>query len=194
MTWTEEALRRVGEDGTHVHVAFPGAARRARAEGLDGERVRIDLLLALPGDADAVAALVQEVYEHGDSAEKLAVLRALPELDRPTDRRAAVGDRLLPVVRDALRTNDTRLVAAAMGPYTRTQLEATAWRQGVVKALFTGIPLAMVDGLDERSDDTLVRMVSDFADERRAAGREVPADAWLVLADSPSTDHGRSLR
>ena len=194
MTWTEEALRTVQEDASHVHVAFPGAARRARAEGVDGERLRIDLLLALPGDADAVAALVQEVYEHGDSAEKLAVLRALPELDHPTDRREAVGDRLLPVVRDALRTNDTRLVAAAMGPYARTHLEDTAWRQGVVKALFTGIPLAMVDGLDARRDDILVRMVSDFADERRAAGREVPADAWLVLADTPSTHHGRSLR
>ena len=126
MSWTEEALRAVEEDAGRVHVAFPGAARRARAEGLDGERVRIDLLLALPGDAETVAATVREVYEHGDSAEKLAVLHALPALDRPTDRRDAVGDALLPVVRDALRTNDTRLVAAAMGPYATTHLDPAA--------------------------------------------------------------------
>jgi hypothetical protein len=35
--------------------------------------------------------------------------------------------------------------------------------------------------VDRRTDDELLRMVADYADERKAAGREVPADAVTLL-------------
>ncbi|MEU4745114.1 sugar phosphate isomerase, partial [Actinosynnema sp. NPDC023658] len=41
--------------------------------------------------------------------------------------------------------------------------------------------LTEVADLDRRADDELLRMVSAFADERRAAGRPVPADALDLL-------------
>jgi hypothetical protein len=44
------------------------------------------------------------------------------------------------------------------------------------------VPLRLVAGLAERTDDELVRMVADHADERRAAGRAVPDDALPLLA------------
>ncbi len=49
------------------------------------------------------------LYRQGTAAERRAVLLALPHL--------VPGPDALPLVEDALRTNDTRLVAAAVGPY-----------------------------------------------------------------------------
>ena len=46
----------------------------------------------------------------------------------------------------------------------------------VLKALFTGVTLARIIGLDERVTPELGRMAADYASERRAAGRSVPED------------------
>lgn len=185
MTWCEDARAAVAADAEALALLFPAAGRHARAEGRDGEEVRVELLAALRGSPDGVARAVTAAYRRGDTAEKLAVLAALPVLDEATSLRDAVGDALVPLVRDALRTNDTRLVAAALGPYAGEHLDDPSWRQGVVKAIFMGIPLDGVAGLDERADDELRRMVRDFATERRAAGREVPADALRLLPGEP---------
>ncbi len=188
MGWCDDARRAVAADGEAVLGLFPAAARHARAEGRDGTQVRGELLTALPGSAADVASLVTTLYRRGDAVEKHAVLVALPALDRHTAVREPLGGALVPLVLDALRTNDTRLVAAALGGYAAQHLDDAAWRQGVVKAIFTGVPLARVAGLEERTDDELRRMVRDLADERRAAGRDVPADARLVVPDLDRTD------
>lgn len=181
MGWSEDARLVVAADTDAVLSLFPAAARHARAEGRDGEAVRVELIEAVPGDVDDVVRIATTLYQRGDSAEKLAVLSALPALDRPTPRRPEVGDALLSIVRDALRTNDTRLVSGALGPYAAAHLDDAAWRQGVVKAIFMGIPLDAVADLDRRTDDELRRMVGDYVAERRAAGRDVPADAWRIV-------------
>jgi hypothetical protein len=92
----------------------------------------------------------------------------------------------LPLIRDALRTNDVRLVAAAVaGGYAARELPAAEFDQAVLKCLFVGVPLAGIAALPERDSPGLARMVADFARERIAAGRDVPADAWLVLSRYP---------
>ncbi|MEO7270300.1 MAG: EboA domain-containing protein [Knoellia sp.] len=193
MGWSEDARQVVAGDAEAVFNLFPAAARHARAQGEDGEAVRVGLLEAVPGDVDDVVRVATLLYRRGDNDEKLAVLAALPALDRATGARPAIGDALLPIVRDALRTNDTRLVGRALGSYAAAHLDDAAWRQGVVKAIFTGISLDTVANLDRRTDDELRRMVSDFIDERRAAGREVPADAWRIVPQNQSTTtHGSS--
>ena len=180
-TTTADALEEVARDPDSLERHFAGAARLAAREGRDGDTARAALLLALPGTADDVAGRLARVYEHGDAAERRAVLLALPALDAP-DRPERIGARALPVVRDALRTNDTRLVAAALGPYAAAHLDDAAWRQAVLKVLFTGIPVEHVAGLTDRADAELFRMVRDYAAERAAAGRTVPQDAYTVLA------------
>ena len=188
MGWSEDATRAVAADADSLLTLFPAAARHARAEGEDGEMVRVDMLRAAPGGVDDVVRIATALYERGDNAEKRAVLRALPTLDHATPDRPAVRDGLLPLVRDALRANDTRLVSAALGPYAAAYLDDPAWRQGVVKALFMGIPLDEVADLDRRTDEEeLGRMVRDFVAERRAAGRDVPTDAWRVLSAGQTT-------
>ncbi|MFI7131677.1 EboA domain-containing protein [Nonomuraea sp. NPDC050153] len=156
--WLARALSRVESDRGAVHLLFPQAERRG------GPGARRALLAVLHGDHATIRAL----YERGDSGERLAILTALPEL--------GLGAAAIPLVEDALRTNDARLVAAALGPYGARWLDDHAFRQGVLKCVFMEIPLASVAGLDGRTDAELTRMLSDYAAERRAAGRPVPHD------------------
>ena len=181
--WLTGALVRVRAEPDAAPRLF---ARTARTLGRDplpglpqwtaGAAGRVLLLAALaeaPDGADRIVAL----YQQGDPAERLAVLRALPLLP--------IGPAASFVLHDALRTNDTRLVAAAMGPYAR-HLDDATWRQGVVKCVFMGIPLTAVDRLDERADAELAAMLQGLADERGAAGRDMPADALALLDRIPS--------
>jgi len=79
----------------------------------------------------------------------------------------------------SMNTRDGRLLA--MGTFAARHLDDHNWRHGVLKCLFVGVPLSAVSNVDERSDGELLRMVADYADERKAAGREVPADAVSLL-------------
>ena len=173
-TWLEEAQARVRDDPDAVGPLFARAGRKLgrqpvpdRPGWTPGLAGRILLLIAL-ADAERTARL----YWQGDAAERLAVLQALPLLP--------IGDAGVPLAEDALRTNDPRLVAAALGPYA-AHLDAATWRQGVVKCVFMGIPLSAVDRLDDRADAELTAMLAALARERAAAGRRMPADALALL-------------
>jgi hypothetical protein len=178
--------REIRRDPTRIRVRFPAAGRevgRSAAETSLGavrvqDAVRARLLLALAyalaDDPDALSAEVHDLYRFGDADERRAVLLTLHRL--PLDDRAA------DLLHDALRTNDLRLVAAALGPYGEAVLDPAAWRQGVLKCLFTGVPVALVSGLADRTDEQLLRMVTSYAEERLAAGRPVPEDARRILA------------
>ncbi|QNP66318.1 EboA domain-containing protein [Streptomyces genisteinicus] len=134
--------------------------------------VRVLLLTEARADLDTLTRL----YRHGSAAERLAVLHSLPHL--------VPGPQALPLVDDALRTNDTRLVAAAVGPYAGLHLDRHAWRHAVLKCLFTEVPVDAVAALERRApgDAELARMLTDYAAERTAAGRHVPHDLDRVLA------------
>ena len=187
--WLADAQRAVRRDPAVVDRLFPAVGRRvgrglARPDDPRGlvhgsvdDTARAELLGALATvlDATTLSARLLALYRHGDDAEKRGVLRGL----------SLVGGRAVPagleIVRDALRTNDVRLVAAALGPFAAEHLDDHGWRHGVLKCLFTGVPLEAVAGLDRRVDDELLRMVADYAAERSAAGRDVPADAARLL-------------
>ncbi|MFC7303394.1 EboA domain-containing protein [Streptomyces monticola] len=149
---------------------FAEAGRRCGAELADDARV---LLLHT---ADAGLPDLTRLYQQGTAAERRAVLLSLPHL--------VVGPQALPLTEDALRTNDTRLVAAAVGPYAAEHLDAHQWRHAVLKCLFTGVPVDAVAALPQRArgDGELARMLGDYAGERTAAGRPVPGDLHRVLA------------
>jgi hypothetical protein len=181
--WLDAALAWLAAEPGAISELFPAAGRRCGRGPLPrpgpdevgwsvDDAARTVLLTALRQRGEALAAAVTRLYRHGDAAEKRGVLRALPRLD--------LADGAVELLRDALRTNDPRLVAAALGPYAR-HLDAAAWRQAVLKCVFMGIELAAIDALDERADAELARMLGDLAAERRAAGRSVPADARSLL-------------
>ncbi|MGW0735670.1 EboA domain-containing protein [Streptomyces sp. NPDC002851] len=136
------------------------------------DAVRVLLLHTARADTDTLARL----YRQGTAAERRAVLLSLPHL--------LSGPEALSLTEDALRTNDTRLVAAAVGPYAADHLDAHTWRHAVLKCLFTGVPVDAVAALEQRArgDAELARMLRDYAAERTAAGRPVPGDLHRVLA------------
>jgi hypothetical protein len=197
-----ESLQAVAADPDLLTTLFPTVGRhvgRAPLEpdtdphgfryGGTDDAARARLVLAAAGTAapGRLAALLDELYRHGGAAERRGVLRGLSALaehrtDRLTGELPARGVQLC---EDALRTNDPRLVAAAVGAFAGRHLPAHGWRHAVLKCLFLGVPTAAVARLDERTDDELVRMVDGFAAERLAAGREVPADA-RALTGTPS--------
>jgi hypothetical protein len=184
MTTLDDLRKALGPGGDEwvgsgdIAKLFPAAGRRWGRDPLPtapgwtaDEAARALLLDDVPVDD------IEAAYRYGDASEKAAVLKALPLLP--------IGDAGVPLLHDALRTNDTRLVAAALGPYAE-HLDDSAWRQGVLKCVFMGVPLAGVHGLNERADDELASMLAAFAQERTAAGREVPADALALLVHPPS--------
>jgi hypothetical protein len=174
--WLDTALETLSRQPSAIGRLFPAAGRRcgrwmltAPAGWSVDDAARVLLLTHLPRET----LEIEPLYRYGDAAEKRAVLRALPLLDLSA---AAVA----PLLLDALRTNDTRLVAAALGPAARA-LPAPAWRQGVLKAVFMQLPLAGVADLDARADAELATMLAGLAEERRAAGRALAADATELL-------------
>ncbi len=176
--WLTGAEAGVRAEPDTVGRLFAQADRRLGKEPLPdcphwtaGQAARALLLGALTAAPDPVDRIVG-VYSHGDAAERLAVLKALPLLP--------IGAAAVPLLHDALRTNDTRLVAAALGPYA-SHLDIATWRQGVIKCVFMGVPLSNVDGLDDRADGDLAAMLAALAEERIAAGRTMPADAVALL-------------
>lgn len=169
--WLDDACATVARDPEAVFALCPVAARHG---GRD-DAVRVRLLSALPLRGDALVAALERLYRHGDAAERRAVLLALSELD--------VGPAAVPLVEDALRSNDTRLVLAALGGYATAHLGAAQFRQAVLKCVFLGLPLSEVDGVPARADRELAEMLRRFAEERTAAGRTVPADIRPILEE-----------
>ncbi|WP_405718648.1 EboA domain-containing protein [Streptomyces sp. NBC_00046] len=181
--WLDEALAEAEHAASHQDTEQPGSpfavrpwelryATAGRHCGLEhADSVRALLLI----EAGATLPALTRLYEQGTAAERRAVLLTLHRLD--------LGPTALPLVEDALRTNDTRLIAAAVGPYAATHLDAHNWRHAVLKCLFTGVDVEAVDGLARRArgDAELARMLGDFAAERIAASRSVPADLTRVL-------------
>ncbi|MGF1428714.1 EboA domain-containing protein [Kitasatospora sp. LaBMicrA B282] len=180
--WLQTALAQAEQAAAGHPGGVPGRfaaweLRFAEAGRRVGEDLADTVRALLLHTAGADAATVVRLYQQGAAGERRAVLLALPQLGLDP----AVG---LPLVHDALRTNDTRLVAAALGRYAADYLDPHAWRHAVLKCLFTGVPVSAVAGLAERSrgDGELARMLADYAAERTAAGRPVPDDVHRVLA------------
>ncbi|AMW13843.1 hypothetical protein A4E84_32690 [Streptomyces qaidamensis] len=178
--WLRESRARVAAEPGALAGLFPAVGRRcgrgvltALPEWLTEDAARTVLLLALPPHDAGLPPEVVSCYHDGDAEERRAVLRALPLLD--------AGDGGLPLVEDALRSHDTRLVAAAVGPYAARRLPPGPWRHAVLTCLFTGVPLTAVAGLERRLDAELVRMLHDLAREQRAAGRPVPPEIPPLL-------------
>lgn len=189
--WTARAVDDVRADAGRAARLFAAAGREVGREPLSDapyaptadDAARAEIVAAVAA-AGADPAVVTALYRRGDDAERRGVLRGLDVLTDPSPAWREAG---LEIVRDALRANDTRLVAAALGIFAAAHLDPHAWRHGVLKCVFLGIPLSVVAGLDERADDELSAMGARFAEERSAAGRVVPDDLALLVSRGSRT-------
>lgn len=186
--------------GAYAGVArrFPGAAASLPAPALDALRdagmaspeawaiadlARALLLLhaiaALP-ESDGVA-LATETFRRGDSAERVALLRTLPLLPAP--------ERFTELAIEACRSHVLEVFAAIAcdNPFPAAHFPELNFNQLVIKAIFMELPVSRVLDWRTRSNPELRRIATDYAAERRAAGRTVPADiAAIQSTEEPS--------
>jgi hypothetical protein len=133
-----------------------------RATGRTGKAFRSDAL---------------ECFEQGDAGEQQSWLRAIalwPE-----------ANGFLATAIDACRTNIVPVfeALACENPYPSQYFPERNFNQVVLKAMFNSIALERIVGLKSRLNPELSRMARDYAAERTAAGRSVPADLGLALQE-----------
>ena len=202
--WITEGVAAVTAEPARIAELFPAAGRAVGREPVDpdgdplglvhgtlDDRAREELVAALlaalpPEDA---ARELGDLYRYGDDAERRGVVRGLSAADPDAEPIVNAG---LDLVADALRTNDPRLVAAALGPFGARHLDQHAWRHGVLKVLFMGIPLEAIADVDRRRDDELTRMAAGLVAERRAASRDISDDMSRLAGGGIQTTADRT--
>ena len=153
-----------------------------RWTAVDAGRAVLLLALAERAGVDQFMTTAIGCYERGDSREQQSWLKALPLLPGP--------ERFLSVAIEACRTNIIPQFEsiACENPYPERYFPELNFNQLVLKSMFNGISLARIVGLNERLNSELSRMALDYAAERRAAGRSVPADLALALTKDARTE------
>jgi hypothetical protein len=172
--------RRLGSAAGESPVRPPEVSELARPHFTLTDWLRAALLCrALASVAlERQPALVQGLFEAGEIGEQESILRTLSLLPEPM-RFVETG--LL-----GCRTNARRVFEAIAcdNAYPERYFSELSYNQMVLKAIFIEVPVARIEGLSRRNGAELVRMARDYASERRAAGRPVPADIDLLLAGS----------
>ena len=138
--------------------------------------VRTYFVLCLPStDIESYVRTLDLMFSTGEVGELVALYQALPLLPEPKAHvlRAAEGVR-----------NNIKAVFAAVcqnNPFPSEQFNDDQWNQLILKCLFIGMTLRPVIGVDERANAKLMGMLVDFAHERRAAHRPIPAELWRCV-------------
>jgi hypothetical protein len=140
------------------------------------------------GDDAAFAARFDAFCATAEVNELIALARGLPIYP---------GARLLePRAREAVRSGMKPVFEAVAhrNPYPREAFAEDPWNHMVVKALFIGSALWPIQGLDQRANPHLARMLVDFAHERWAAGRTVSPELWRCVAPHADADGMAALQ
>lgn len=182
------APRRAGREALQLDQAEMDAGASVRP-GLDArtwtseQTCRVLFLLASAGAGeDAFVVRLESLLRSGEIGEQIALFRGLPLFPAPA--------RLLPLALEGVRSAMQPIYEAVAhhSPYPAENFSEAMWNQMVVKALFIGSTLAPIQGLDERRNVDLARMLVDYAHERWAAGRDVKLELWRCVG--PFADQG----
>lgn len=136
---------------------------------------RILVLSGLSGTPEQIGNRFCSLCQTADVSELVSLYRGLLLYPSPAA--------LEPQVAEGLRTNIRSVFEAIAhdNPYPREFFEQHRWNHMVLKALFIDSRLAPIQGLDERANAELARIMLDFAHERWAAGRPVPHEIWRCV-------------
>jgi hypothetical protein len=197
--WVEERLAALaaGAPERDLHVVLGMAPRRlGKADLAPTEAERAEAQAARPGwriedwsvdGALRVLALLvhggqrpfadrfEDLRRTSDAAEAIALYRGLPLYPEPEALHFEAGE--------ALRSNLKPVFEAVAhrNPFPREQFDEHRWNHMVLKALFVGSTLHPIQGLDERANPELARILREYSQERRAAGRPVPPELWRCV-------------
>ncbi|NBD17555.1 MAG: EboA family metabolite traffic protein [Cyanobacteria bacterium] len=137
------------------------------------QAARTLLLLSFSSEnADRYEKAIEKLFSAADVAEQVALYQSLPLLPYPTRFKARAIE--------GLRSNMTVVfnAIALNNPYPADYFEEDPWNQMVLKALFIDSQLSQMQGLETRANPKLAQMLSDYAHERWAAGRQVNPQLW----------------
>jgi hypothetical protein len=132
-------------------------------------------LLLLGQTPDRLDALFAKLYSTGSVNEQVALLQVLPFL--------AESERYLYWAQEGFRSHITAVfnAIALNNPYPTRYFDSKLWNQLILKAIFMGSPLHLIQGLDDRANANLARMAIDYVHERWAAGRDVTPEIWRLI-------------
>lgn len=141
----------------------------------DAARIALILQTQLLLPVDDQCLIIEQCYQMGDERERGAIMRGLILFPQ--------HEKLKPLALMAARTNSLLLFStiAHFNLYPATYYSDYEFNQLVLKSLFNGIGVSRIAGLERRANRELSIMCEDYIDERRDAGRTIPADIWLAL-------------
>ncbi|NLR79588.1 EboA domain-containing protein [Chitinophaga eiseniae] len=145
---------------------------------------RVWWLLQLPVSDKAVYLdTLEKLFNAAEMNELAALYSALPLLPWPEEWIGRTSE--------GIRSNIGLVQEAIMlhNPWPARYLPEPAWNQLVMKAIFTDKPLHLITGLDERANIALVNILTDFAHERWAAGRNADPMQWRLLIKFVTADN-----
>ena len=138
---------------------------------------RVWLLTRLhSSDKDIYVKNIETLFDTAEMNELVALYSALPLLAYP--------EQWLFRATDAVRSNMGFVfdAIALHNPYPERYFSEAAWNQLVLKTIFNDKPINLIEGLQNRANAELALTLSDFAHERWAAGRSVPAQVWRLVS------------
>lgn len=146
------------------------------------QAARVLFVLAVPGSEADRARRLDELCRTADVAELVAFYRGLPLYPEP--------ELYIKRAEEGMRTNMRAVFEAVAhdNPFAAEQFDRDAWNQLVLKALFVDSRLFPIVGLEERANPELARMLCDYAHERWAAHRRVPAELWRCVGPHADDD------
>ena len=159
------------EEAAQAEAARPGW----RIEGWSVDGALRVLALLVHGGQRPFADRFEDLRRTADAAEAIALYRGLPLYPEPEGLDFEVGE--------ALRSNLKPVFEAVAhrNPFPRERFDEHRWNHMVLKALFVGARLHPIQGLDERANPELARILREYAQERRAAGRAVTPELWRCV-------------
>lgn len=211
--WVRDQLARIGEPTNRVALAMAiGLAPRrlgtasltldgaeqeaavALVTGLDTRHWTIDqaarilfLLAAFDGDEEAFVTRLEMVQRDGELGEQIALLRGLALFPAPQRLMAIAGEGIRSAMQPVFEA------IAHHNPYPVAYFSEPMWNQMVVKTLFIDSRLGPIQGLDDRRNADLARMLVDYAHERWAASRSVSPELWRCVGPFASDDYFSDL-
>ena len=173
------APRKLGRDDLTLSADDLAAASAARPGWDPGlwtvdEAARILALLEYATGGKFADAFL-DLCRTAEVGEAIALYRGLPLYPDPASLEWQVGEGLRTSMRAVFEA------IAHRSPFPKENFSEDRWNHMVLKALFIGSTLSPIQGLDERRNQTLAQILSDYAHERWAAGRPVTPELWRCL-------------
>lgn len=173
--------RRLGKDDlapTMAELEAAGDARPGWDPDLWGiaDAARVLVLLETVGAGNqGFHERFADLCRSAEVGELIALYRGLALYPSPESLETQAGE--------GLRTNMRSVFEAVAhrNPYPREQFSQDRWNHMVLKALFIDSTLAPIQGLDERANEELARILCDYAHERWAAHRAVTPELWRCV-------------